>query len=555
MKSFEKKFELHALITVLFFIFPLLIGCCTFTSSSGFKGKFNPPDVELNIEGLNPSMYSLNETIVIVVENSLWGVSVVQTAVNQYILDLQNTGFTTILYTNAISTVQSLKSLLQSWYTSYSISGAALIGNLPYAQYYHPAITGFSAETFICDLYLMDLDGNWWDLNTDGVYDKHNASGGGDIFPEIYIGRIDATNRVLGGQSNSQDIVTVLNRFHSYRIGGVSRSHKAITYIDDDWQPWANTWSNWLSYAYSNRDDINTPKTWTNSTDWLNNRLVQDYEFAHICVHSGAGPGMHYFGPGGSGEGTISSTQIHNKGPTFNFYNLFCCHGADWITSDCLATTYLYSGSRSISVIGSTKTGGMLEGSYFYNSLGSDNSIGKGLHDWFQFMTSYSSNYVEWFYGMSIIGDPFATIDYDCTIFTPRINSSTHFPANSLSSNKYPHFDWTIPVDVNGITGYYYIIDQNPSTIPNQFTGNFSTANGVNITSPLADGTWYLHVVAKDGAGNIGTYADHYAVQIYTPTPPPPSIPGFPLLSLISVLLLISVIQLYLLKKEQKNTK
>jgi hypothetical protein len=370
----------------------------------------------------------------------------------------------------------------------------------------------------------MDMDGNWWDLNTDGVYDKHNASTGADIYPEIYVGRIDATNRGLGGQTNSQNIITLLNRIHSYRIGGVSRTHRAITYIDDDWQAWANgtydNWPGWLDNAYSTRTDVHTPTTATTANDWLNTRLLQDYEFAHLCVHSGVNPGQHYFGPRGSGEGTVSSSQIHTKinAPAFNFYNLFCCHGADWSTWDCLATTYLYSGSRSISVLGSTKTGGMTDGTTFYDSLGNNMTFGKALHDWYQSMTTYSGNYVEWFYGMSILGDPFSTIHFDCTVLTPKIFSFTH-PSSSWSANALPSFNWTKPSDVNGIAGYYYIIDQNPTTIPTSSTGIFTKYTGALVSSSLSDGSWYVHVVAKDNVGNIGNAADHYQVNIDTTGP------------------------------------
>ncbi len=171
----------------------------------------------------------------------------------------------------------------------------------------------------------MDLDGSWYDTDINGIYDRHNATAGTDIYPEIYVGRIDASTRILGGQTNANEIITLLNRIHSYRIGGVARTHRALTYIDDDWQSWADgtydNWPGWLNNAYGTRTDIHTPATWTNASDWLNNRITQDYEWAHLAAHSSAT--THYFGPGGSGEGTVTSAQIHSQSPTFNFYNLF----------------------------------------------------------------------------------------------------------------------------------------------------------------------------------------------------------------------------------------
>lgn len=461
------------------------------------------------------------ETIAIIVQNSLY--ASVSAQVTQYRQDLNNSGYSTILYTTLISTHQRLKGNLTQWYNSNGLVGAVLIGALPFAWFYHPANSSFSAETFICDLYLMDLDGSWWDINTDGVYDKHNASAGCDIYPEIFVSRIDASTRTLGAQSNAVNIGNLLGRLHTYRTGGptVSRSNRALTYIDDSWQAWANgtydDWPGWLNNAYSNRTDIHTPRSWTNASDWLNNRIVQDYEWAHLCAHST--PTSHVFGPSGS-EGTVTSAQIHNKGPQFNFYNLFCCDGADWTTSNCLATTYLFSGNRSLAVVGTTKTGGMLGGSSFYNALGQDRTIGEALSNWFQGMKSYaSSDYLGWFYGMCILGDPFVTIRYDCTALPPVISSSTHPSSSSWYSNARPQFNWTVPRDVNGIVGYYYVIDQNPSSIPGTLWGTYTTINGTQPVSTLTDGSWYLHVVSKDAVGNVGTTAAHYQVNIDTTSP------------------------------------
>ncbi|MBN1329097.1 MAG: hypothetical protein JXA54_06450 [Candidatus Heimdallarchaeota archaeon] len=465
-----------------------------------------------------PATYSNGESVLLIVENTLWAITGVRTAVNQYRLDLNNTGYHTILFTNLITNVSYLKQVIQGYYISDQISGAVLIGNLPVAYFYHPASSGFSAETFICDLFLTDLDGQWIDGPTpDGVYDFHYDSLG-DIYPEIYLGRIDASSRSLGGLTNDQNIITLLNRIHSYRTGSVARTHQAITYIDDDWQLWADgthdNWPSWLQNSYPVRTDVHTPASYTNATDWLN-RMTQNYEWAHLCAHSAASPSQHYFGPGGIGEGTVSAAQIHAAQPTFNFYNLFCCHGADWTQPNCLATTYLFSSSYSLAVIGTTKTGGMFGGNYFYNPLAQNKTIGQGFHDWFQFIKIYSnSQYLEWFYGMVIFGDPFLTIHYDCTVFTPEVVSPTHPNQYQWYTDALPHFNWSEPIDVNGISGYYYIIDNNPFTVPTIATGTYISSNSVNVSSAMGEGTWYFHLVAKDGAGNVGSVAAHYQVLI-----------------------------------------
>lgn len=452
------------------------------------------------------------EKVVVFVESGLWGDADIKVAVNQYLYDLNQTGYDPILYTSSIATAGALRGLLIGYYASDSITGAVLIGDFPYAEFYHEAISGFLAESFICDLYLMDLDGTWYDnIDSDGIFDQHVAvTPGSDIEPEIFVGRIDASNRLLGSKSNAEDIIDLLSRAHEYRYGGVARKHRSLMYIDDDWAS-QYQWADWVNSIYSDKTAVNYPTTYTNATDWFD-RITQNYEFGHLCAHSSAT--THYFGPGGSGEGTLHVSQIHAARPSFNFYTLFNCHGSDFSVNDCLATTYLYSSDYSLAVVSSAKTGGMLDGQSFYYPLGQGESIGDGLHNWFQGITTYTpTSYVEWFYGMNILGDPFIRPKAEFDHLTPEISSSTHPSSSVWYSNTAVQLNWTEPVNGNGIDGYYYILNKLSGTIPDNISGTFTKATGMNSTF-LTEGTWYLHVVVKDGDGNIGRIASHYKIKI-----------------------------------------
>ncbi len=458
-------------------------------------------------------------TVAIVVENSLY--STITAAVTQYRQDLNDTGYHTILYNNSITTAEELKANLSSWYDSEDLLGAVLIGRLPYAEYHHGTENGFSAETFICDLFLTDLDGTWSDTNpSDGIYDSHSSTTGTDIFPEIFLGRIDPSC-LSWGTSVADNINTYLARIHDYRTGGVTRNHRALFYIDDDWIPWAPSWSSDAAPAYSTRTLVYSPGTTTNASDWLNARVTQDYQWGHLAAHSS--PIMHYFGPGGSGEGTVTSAQIHAAPPSFNFYNLFCCSGAKWTIADDLGVTYTFSGSYSLASIGSSKTGSMLDNDEFYGPLGQNLTLGESLRDWFsESLTSSGeagSGYLEWYYGMNIIGDPLLSIYYDTTVQTPTINSESHPDSAIWYNNTRPQINWTVPPEVNEIAGYYYILDQNPTTIPVQSTGTYTTTNGTFATEDIASGTWYYHVVAVDSVGNVGEEAAHFTVNIDVTSP------------------------------------
>lgn len=463
--------------------------------------------------------YPSNETVAIIVESSIR--LSIQSAVNTYEKDLKATGYTVIKYDANITNANSLRNLLKEYYQNNNTVGAVLIGNLPSIWFKDPA-TGYN-EVFECDLFFMDLDGDWWDINGDGIYDVHNATSGSDVHPEIYIGRIDASSRTLGS-GNTADISSLLNRFHSYRKNTSKREHKALMYIDDDWQGEANgTWDNWTAWidnAYPDHDDIHTPTSWTNETNWLYRLSNNNYEFAHLAVHTASNPAGHRFGPYESGsEGNTTATEIHTNVGGFTFYNLFCCRGADYNTTDNMATTYLFSGTYTQAIVGSTKAGGMLNGQFFYDSLAENNTFGQALIDWFQSNPNLSDiNNQSWFYGLCILGDPFSTIHYDCSVPKPTITSNTHNEDVWSPISSFVRFNWTINSDMNGIDGYYYIFDQNSNTIPTGTTGTYTKINGTSFSS-VGDGIWYLHVVAKDQLGNVGMIGDHFKIKIDTSGP------------------------------------
>ncbi|MBN2228337.1 MAG: hypothetical protein JW779_02015 [Candidatus Thorarchaeota archaeon] len=471
----------------------------------------------LSSESVEIPASDYDKTVAIIVENVLY--PSVMSAVNQYQQDLNDTGYNTFLYTNTISTAEDLKNLLSTWYDVDDLIGAVLIGRLPYAEFYHPANGGFSASTFICDLFLMDLDGNWVDSEPqDGVYDIHSAVPfESDIFAEIFVGRIDPTCLSWGG-SVADNVNTYLARVHNFRTGGAQRTRQALAYIDDDWAGyWGSRWADDLELLYDTVNLIQDPTTATNADDWRTNRILQNYQWGHLCAHSS--PTLHAFGAGGTGtEGTVSSAQIHAAPPSFNFYNLFCCSGAKWTTADNLAVTYAFSGSSSLAAIGSSKTGSMMDCDEFYGPLAENATLGESLVEWFsQALTSSSSAgslFLEWYYGMNIVGDPMLTTYYDCTVLTPEIYSPTHPEEGDWYSNPQPVFNWTAPPEVNSISGYYYVIDASPTTIPDPENAEYTSEDGLILSENLTSGIWYLHVIAKDSVGNIGDDVSHFRVNI-----------------------------------------
>ncbi|MBI4668221.1 MAG: hypothetical protein HY747_03390 [Elusimicrobia bacterium] len=96
------------------------------------------------------------------------------------------------------------------------------------------------------------------------------------------------------------------------------------------------------------------------------------------------------------------------------------------------------------------------------------------------------------------------------------IISASHPDQNVSYFNATPVFSVLGPdSDLSGIAGYYWKIDALSNTVPTSANSFLSSAS-ILTSSLLADGTWYFHVIAKDGVGNIGTSAAHYKFIVKT---------------------------------------
>jgi hypothetical protein len=119
------------------------------------------------------------------------------------------------------------------YYLSYthfraSLAGALLVGDLPYARCARVDSASYQ-ETGPCDLYLMDLDGEWRDDDGDGAFDFHGAGADGDRQPEIFIGRLHGSNVDLYGRSELEMFEDYFARNHAFRKG-LSSTRQASLY-------------------------------------------------------------------------------------------------------------------------------------------------------------------------------------------------------------------------------------------------------------------------------------------------------------------------------------
>ncbi|MEV7233318.1 DNRLRE domain-containing protein [Streptomyces sp. NPDC051020] len=100
--------------------------------------------------------------------------------------------------------------------------------------------------------------------------------------------------------------------------------------------------------------------------------------------------------------------------------------------------------------------------------------------------------------------------------------SSTHPVTTNAYANRTASFSWSAPADLSGAAEYAVTVDRAADTLP-VTTGTVKTATSLTTTVD-ADGTWYLHVRAKDRAGNWSSTAAHLPFTVDMTLPPSPVI-------------------------------
>jgi hypothetical protein len=99
----------------------------------------------------------------------------------------------------------------------------------------------------------------------------------------------------------------------------------------------------------------------------------------------------------------------------------------------------------------------------------------------------------------------------------PVVTSLTHPDQSKWYGNNNPSFSWDCS-DISGITGYSYLLDRVPATIPDNASEGVQTSTSC---TNVGDGTRYFHVKAQNSSGLWG-YTAHYRINIDTTPPPAP---------------------------------
>ncbi len=336
--------------------------------------------------------------------------SSIDTDVQKYKQNATNQGFIVNVINWSDTSVKNLKLNITYTYYSTSLSGVILIGQLPYAMGRYWDTPWGKAFDFPTDMYLMDLDGNWTDFDVNSVYNidpvlgLEHTNGTGDWGPEIWLARIDPYS-ISASNIHLDSLKAFFKRTRELRNGTITRPHKAMLYIDDTWShlDWESPFT---AYTAAQRDTYRI-NSLTNSTNYMNNLTLDSYELVHLWVHSYTD--KHEWGPGGS-EGYTTFNDISTNNTVPLFYMMYACSIYNHTVADNIATHYLFTGGSTLTVVASARTGGVDLYKTFYDALNQGKTFGEGFYEWLQNSEIETLNKEPLYYGMTILGDPLATI-------------------------------------------------------------------------------------------------------------------------------------------------
>ena len=324
---------------------------------------------------------------------------------DQWTTDIENQGLSTEVVEVTYSTPEDLKAYLTDKYND-GLEGAILVGNLPVPWSALEDLYKQSGSVFPSDYFYMDIDGLWEDNwigypfqgnpGTDGKYDTFSGSLG----PEIYVARIKIDNLTALGDP-TEILNDYLQRNHEWRLIGDPTPLNALCYVDDDWEVWGPGYQNSMQYLYINTELVNDVAA-TNGTDYLENRLPGNYIWISPFVHSNAAG--HYWA-----QGPVTFwNELVPALPQAHFYNLFACSNARFTTAHCMGSVYAFCTSTGLASVGSTKSGAMLQFTYFYLPLGLGGSLGEAYKEWWGYIaqSGLSPSERSWHLGMVLLGDP-----------------------------------------------------------------------------------------------------------------------------------------------------
>lgn len=294
-----------------------------------------------------------------------------------------------------------LRRLLQSTYqhdqaNDPALVGALLVGKVPHIKYYLPPSEEWEENRFPCDLYLMDMDGMWTiglaqedpqEYQLESYPEYAGSEGPGDIKPELFIGRLDAS--MLGTDAEEVAMyVDYFSRSTSYRNGLCTYSGRGLLLIDDAYDLYNHSCveqpdydcSESMSLAFPENLERLYPDTDTPDPTTMDNYFAHlrgdhgDYDLVAFRAHGNAQYHILRNGPTDEDQykDKVTYDALSQQNKTPYFYFISSCQAARFCDPAYPAGAYIFSASQKtqgLGLLGSTKKGSTLwsGGPFFHN--------------------------------------------------------------------------------------------------------------------------------------------------------------------------------------------
>ena len=321
--------------------------------------------------------------------------SVLKDDLDKWARDMEREGWGVERYEAVFGTPEGVRLFLESLWARDCIVGCVLVGNVPAPWFEMDDDFFMTHREFPCDLFYMDLDGAWTDKDKDRIYDGHGP-GKGDERPDLFTARLDFTKYSRWGVPYMH-LKNYLKKVHSFRVGELTFSGKALSFQDDLWAHMDTG----LGKAFARVVTIKDPAV-TTAPAFLE-ELKKRYDSVVVCAASDF-QSLTFQSPSGPTKvDTNGVLKVKAAGGVFNFFGPFTCR---YIGDNFLGGAFLLSNKGWLVTVGSAKMGSMLFFGDYYGALGKGLSEGESFRSWFAGRYPYSRERVRWFYGMILLGDP-----------------------------------------------------------------------------------------------------------------------------------------------------
>ncbi|MCP4230396.1 MAG: T9SS type A sorting domain-containing protein [bacterium] len=354
-----------------------------------------------------------NELILYI--NSILYPDIQDSLTNDFIPAAEADGWSVSVTTISGGDEVALRNTMKNDYDNVGYFYGILIGNLPVPLF---DVDNDSEGAFPCDLFYMDVDGEWRDDVGSGsppVYDYH-GDGSGDIEADIPVARWTTATLTLGALTEAELIENYIDKNVIYRAGNMIPDEAGLAYVDDDWSYWGPSWGGAVDTAFPGTEIVYDIYE-TNADDYEDNRLPTSYEHILACVHSYSGGHAWYVnGP----YDWTTSYELHNIKSRSISYNMFACANSRYTENNYMGGWYCFMDNEwGVFGIGCTKSGSMLNFNEFYTPLSTGKTYGESFQEWFagNAETGAGGDSRGWFYGMTLNGDPtLMTLEYTTAV-------------------------------------------------------------------------------------------------------------------------------------------